>query len=180
MMSSDNSTLYDGTIAVAIRSLTALAHIVSVAEAHPNSASFLSARLYDDMQPFTFQVDTATDIAQRLLAKVMGVEPVEYDEESLTSYADLKVRLTEVMKILEGADREIINTRAGSSVTVGVGAGKPPVTLSTSAYAYAAALPNIYFHVCMAYAILRSRGVPLGKSDYMDSFFAPFTSEQVQ
>lgn len=175
-MSSEKSTLYDGTIAVAIGSLKALAHIVSVAEAHPNSAIFLSARLYDDMQPFTFQVDTATDIAQRLLAKMLGLEPVEYDEDSLTSYADMKTRLDEVIKTLEGVDKEVINTRSASSVAVGVGENKPRVTLSTPAYAYSAALPNIYFHVCMAYAILRSRGVPLGKSDYMDSFFAPYAS----
>ncbi|KAJ4159397.1 uncharacterized protein LMH87_008299 [Akanthomyces muscarius] len=155
-MSSEKSTLYDGTIAVAIGSLKALAHIVSVAEAHPNSAIFLSARL--------------------LLAKMLGLEPVEYDEDSLTSYADMKTRLDEVIKTLEGVDKEVINTRSASSVTVGVGENKPRVTLSTPAYAYSAALPNIYFHVCMAYAILRSRGVPLGKSDYMDSFFAPYAS----
>ncbi|OAQ96156.1 hypothetical protein LLEC1_02109 [Akanthomyces lecanii] len=175
-MSSEKSTLYDGTIAVAIGSLKALAHIVSVAEAHRDSASFLAARLHDDMEPFTFQVDTATDVAQRLLAKLLGLEPVEYDEDSLTSYADLKARLSEVMKTLEGADKDAINKRPTASVTVGVGADKPRVTFFTSDYAYSAAMPNIYFHLCMAYAILRSRGVPLGKSDYMDSFFAPYTS----
>lgn len=174
-MSGGESTLYDGTIAVAIHSLKALAHILSVAETHPDSASFPSARLCDDMQPLAFQIDTATDIAQRLLAKLLGLEPVEY-ADSLVSFADMQTRLTDVIKTLEGTDRDAINTRPVGSVTVGVGEDKPHVTLSTSAYAHVAALPNMYFHVCMAYAILRSKGVPLGKSDYMDSFFAPYTS----
>lgn len=28
-------------------------------------------------------------------------------------------------------------------------------------------IPNLYFHLCMAYAILRSNGVQIGKADYI-------------
>ncbi len=44
------------------------------------------------------------------------------------------------------------------------------LNLTATAYIFNYALPNFYFHVQTAYAILRMKGVPLGKSDYLMPF----------
>lgn len=44
--------------------------------------------------------------------------------------------------------------------------------LTAEGYARDWALPQVYFHVMIAYAILRSRGMDLGKADYVAHMFA--------
>lgn len=49
-------SLYDATVIMAIGALKSLKRILIEAEKHPNSASFFTARLAEDMKPLTFQV----------------------------------------------------------------------------------------------------------------------------
>lgn len=44
------------------------------------------------------------------------------------------------------------------------------INLSGKAYVLNFAIPNVYFHLQTAYSILRARGVPLGKRDYLQGF----------
>jgi len=44
------------------------------------------------------------------------------------------------------------------------------ITLPAKAYLFNYAIPNFFFHVQTSYAILRMKGVPLGKSDYLSAF----------
>lgn len=168
-----STTLYDGSIVVAIGALESLSHILTVAEAHKDAASFPSARLYEDMQPLTFQVDTATDVAQITLARLTGTTPIEYEEDSLVTFADMQTRIKQVIELLKGANKDSINDRASAPVRIGMGPGEPAAFITTKSYAYATGIPNIYFHLTIAYAILRSRGVPLGKGDFIESFVNP-------
>lgn len=170
------STLHDGSIRAALCGLKSLTHILTVAESHSDSATFPSARLYSDMEPLTFQVDTATAVARGMLSRMSGNQPRAFETETLTSFPDMQARISEAIKLLEDADAVIINSRVSDSFSVEIGKGRPAVEIPGNAYAYVAGMPNFYFHFVMVYAILRSRGVQLGKGDYTDSFFLSYGS----
>lgn len=165
-------TLYDGSVNVAKYALASLTSILKVAEAHPSAASFPTARLYEDMLPLTFQVHTVTDTASKLVARLTGVDPTPF-ENNLSTYEEMHARIAQVVEIVEKADKEVVNGRAGESVTMGLGPGVS-VELKAWEYLQGYGLPNMFFHLNMTYAILRNQGVPLGKRDYSTAFLGNF------
>lgn len=160
-------SLYDATVSMAIGALKSLTQILTRAEEHPDSAQLLTARLTDDMKPLGFQVHYATFQAQYLAAKLSEREYSE-PEDNLDTYEKMQARIQQALEALKETDREAADgfaetttqlARTGYVMEVPV---KNVVTLVT--------MPNIYFHVSMAYAILRKEGVPLGKRDWSRGF----------
>jgi hypothetical protein len=161
-------TLYDATIVEAKLALATLDHILTEAEKHPNSASFPQARLYEDMNPLTFQVYAATRFSKKVLARLSGEGPIESDND-LVSFEDMHARIAEILELLGQADKDTVN-RHGEEVATTELPSVGPMDITGKAFAMGAAIPNINFHVSMAYAILRKEGVPLGKRDYMMTY----------
>ena len=164
-------SLYDATVSMAIGALKSLSQIVSRAEEHPDSFKLLTARLTDDMKPLSFQVHYATFQAQYLAAKLSGREYTE-PEDDLDTYEKMQTRIQQALEVLKEVERETANNsaetitqfpRTGYVMEVPV---KGIVTLVN--------MPNIYFHVSMAYAILRKEGVPLGKRDWSRGFISDY------
>ncbi|KAI5458655.1 hypothetical protein BGZ63DRAFT_407048 [Mariannaea sp. PMI_226] len=168
-------TLYDGSVALAKDALKALSHIVSKAEAHENAANFISARLYEDMLPFSFQIFTVTDTAQKLAARGTGVEPLDLARD-LNDYAAMHARITKVQEILDAIDKDAFNARAAAEVTIGMGPGKT-ATLTLQQYIHGYVVPNLFFHTTTAYGILRKEGVTLGKTDFLQHFLGKYLSQ---
>lgn len=162
------STLYDATIVDAKIILDTLDSLLKKAEEQPTAESFLKARLHEDMNPLTFQVHAATRFTELVLARLSGREAVQY-EDNLASYADMHARISEVQKALEEADKDTVN-RYGEEVLPTALPSAGTMDISGRAFAKGAAIPNIYFHLNMTYAILRKEGVPLGKKDYAMGF----------
>ena len=160
--------VYDATIRQVKGALATLAHILKEAESQPNSDSFTSARLYEDMKPLTFQVHSAAKYGDIVAARLSGREPVEYKDE-LVSYADMHERINTVMHVLDEVDEEAANGRSEELQKTQMGPGRW-MDVSHEAFTLGAAMPNILFHVSMTYAILRKEGVPLGKADFVMSF----------
>lgn len=50
--------------------------------------------------------------------------------------------------------------------------GQQSIQITAKASVLNQGIPNFFFHLQTAYAILRSKGVPLGKRDYIGSFLA--------
>ena len=151
--------------------LKSLDRILTEAEKHPNSASFFNACLIDDMKPLTFQVHYATFQAQAVAAKLSGQEYAE-PEEDLDSYEKMRTRIAEALKALEGTNRDTVN-QLGETTTQ---FERTTETMEVPVKALVGLLnmPNIYFHVSMAYAILRKEGVPLGKRDWSRGFVSDY------
>ncbi|KAJ5601551.1 hypothetical protein N7510_011085 [Penicillium lagena] len=170
-----SDSLYDGTIRTAKSALETLAHILRKAEESPNANSLLAARLYDDMKPLTFQVYIATQMAERMTARLTGREPTVF-EDNFSSYAEMHQRIDKVLKSLSEVDKDNVNKHAEQVKTTQLGSAE--VDLTGAAYAHGMTVPNIFFHLNMAYAILRKEGVPLGKRDYLRSFLAPYTTNK--
>jgi hypothetical protein len=163
-------SLYDATIPTAQNAFKSLANILREGEKHANAASFPTARLVEDMNPLTYQVHIAAQLAEKMVARFTGREPTIF-EDNLSSFAEMYERIEIVQKALDAADKEIVNQRA--DLVQATPLGPMSIDLSNTAYATAFTLPNLYFHLTTAYAILRKEGVPIGKRDYLMNFLAP-------
>ncbi|KAH8703508.1 hypothetical protein BGW36DRAFT_354926 [Talaromyces proteolyticus] len=161
-------TLYDATILTAKAALSSLTNVLKLAEQQPNSANLLTAQLYEDMKPLTFQVHQVTQKAEDLVAR-LTLREAEKFENDFSSFADFYARIDKALKSLDAVDKDTINTRGEELAPTKIGPSKE-FNITGATYANATVIPNIYFHLSIAYAILRKEGVPLGKRDYLTSF----------
>ena len=162
-------SMYGASIPAFVRALRNLRRVLELGEAHAIERGFdpavlLQSRLAPDMRPLLGQVQMASDTAKNGAARLAGVEaPVFADDE--TDFAGLYARLDRAIAYLgtfyppqiDGAETRpvVLRTPGGEYAFEGLG------------YLTGFALPNLYFHVTTAYAILRHNGVALGKLDYL-------------
>jgi uncharacterized protein len=125
----------------------------------------LHARLAPDMFDLTRQVQVATDQARRGTARLAGVEPAVFDDNE-TTIDQLKARLAKTIAYLHTLDRKQIDASADREITFPLGPTNKG-HMKGADYLNHFVLPNFYFHVTAAYAILRHLGVDIGKRDFM-------------
>lgn len=130
-----------------------------------DEAALMEARLAPDMRPLPAQFQMASDNAKNAVARLAGIEaPVMADTES--SFAELRERLRRTIAFVEGVDPAALEGAEDRPVELRLpnGAGW---RWTGREYLTRFALPNFFFHVTTAYAILRHAGVGLGKPDYL-------------
>jgi hypothetical protein len=147
-----------------------LSHILDKAQAHAEAKKFdpsvlLQYRLAPDMLPFTRQVLIACDAAKNGMARISGVESPRYDDTE-SSFPELKARIQKTIDYLATVPNEAVDGTEDKEITFPVGR-EATRTMTGEAFLKHWALPNFYFHITMAYAILRHNGVELGKADYL-------------
>ncbi len=158
-----------------IQGLGTLKHCLGLGQDHVretggDAASLLTARLYPDMFTLTQQIQSASDTARRACARLADAEiPSVPDEES--TFDELFARIDGTVAYLESVDRAAID--ASEDRTIVLPLRGTTLTFSGRGYLLGFAVPNFGFHVSMAYAILRSQGVSLGKQDYLRAFVGP-------
>src|SRR5438128_553058 len=161
--------MYQASVPVFTRMLTNLSAVLSKAEAHAAArkiepAVLLNTRLYPDMFAFVRQVQLASDFAKGAGARLAGIEvPKHADEES--SFEELRQRIGKTLDFLKGLKPAQIDGAEGREITIPI-AGEP-TTFTGQVYLLFLAMPNFYFHVTTAYAILRQCGVEIGKRDFV-------------
>jgi hypothetical protein len=125
----------------------------------------LAARLAPDQYPLVRQVQVACDSAKSTAARLSGKEPPKHPDTEQTM-DEVKARIHTVIAYLDtftAADFEGSEKRAIELAFM------PGKVIDGGDYAREMAVPNFYFHVTTAYAILRHSGVDLGKPDYIGS-----------
>lgn len=142
--------------------------------------ALLSARLAPDMFPLSTQIRFACVQAQEGVFRLKGEEfppsvAIFLDEgrnagEHPGSLADARVRIDETLALLEESDPTALDGDPERSIAHGLPNGMI-FDLTAEQYARDWALPQFYFHLMTAYAILRSEGVELGKADYVAHMF---------
>jgi len=147
-----------------------LSHILGKAQTHADARKFdpialLQFRLAPDMLPFTRQVQVACDTAKNCVARISGVEAPKF-EDSEATFAELNARIQKTLDYLGTVPAERLDGTEDKDITFPVGR-ETTRTMKAEAYLKHSALPNFFFHITMAYAILRHNGVELGKSDYL-------------
>ncbi len=172
-------TLLDVAVPTYLQMLRALSAWLRKAEAQitdGDADALLSARLASDMFPLSTQIRFACVQAQEGVFRLQGRLFPETIEVLLNegrnaadrpgSIADARARIEETLAIINASVAEAVNLRPKTPIAHTLPAGMI-FDLTAEQYARDWALPQFYFHVMIAYAILRSRGVTLGKADYV-------------
>jgi uncharacterized protein len=138
--------------------------VIHCGETGTDPDDFVDARLFDDMEPFHFQIEAAWHHA------VWGLEAAKtgvFAPPALVGpvpFADLQAMICKAETALEAFTPDEVNGWAGKALDLQIGPRKLAFTSETLILSFS--LPNFHFHAVTAYDILRSRGVPLGKRDY--------------
>ena len=163
-------SMYTASVPVFQHMLRNLSHILDKGEASAQARKFepavlATSRLAPDMLPFTRQILIACDAAKNGVARIAGIEAPKF-EDNETTFAELKARIQKTLDFLEGVPAAKLEGTENKEVTFPVGR-ETTRTLPAQAYLTTFVLPNFFFHVTTAYAILRHNGVDLGKADYL-------------
>jgi len=165
-------SMYRASIPMFVRGLKVFANLLDLAEAHVRKAggdpeALVEAKLAPDMAPLSGQVQRASDISKLALARLSGVAapPMEDNEKTL---AELRERIAKTLAYLASLDPSALEGSETKEVKLAFGDFQP--TFNGEDYLLGFALPNFYFHVTTAYAILRHQGVPLGKQDFLGPY----------
>lgn len=163
-------TMFDLTVPVMLRGFRVLDHYLDLAEAHARehglaANALIEARLAPDMLPLAGQIQRASDSAKGALGRLTGAAmPAFADTE--TSVAELRQRIANTVALLEQAERAAIDASIDRQVSLP--ARGTTLEFTGKDYVLNFLLPNFWFHVATAHAILRQQGVAVGKRDYLD------------
>ncbi len=162
-------SMYQASVPAIIHSLNNLIAILEKGATHAEAKKIdpsvlISSRLYPDMFPLTRQVQIASDIARRGVAKLAGLEAPQM-EDTETSFPELIARLQKTTAYLGTLTPEQIDGSEEKSISLPV--GKETMNFQGLPFLNYFILPNVYFHVTTAYDILRHSGVELGKRDFL-------------
>src|SRR4051794_37590109 len=124
---------------------------------------FLGLRLAPDQFAFVRQVQAACDTAKVAAARLSGKEAPSHPDTEQT-IDELRARVAKVIAYLDGFGEKDFDGAATRVVTTPRWEGK---VMTGADYFLEHALPNFFFHLTTAYAILRHNGVPIGKRDYL-------------
>ena len=136
----------------------------SAAARNFDPAVLLNARLAPDMLPLTRQVQIACDLAKNSLARLAGREPPRF-EDTETSIGELRARIARTIDYLHSLPASALEGTETREVVVPARSRK--LRFVGLEYLQRWVIPNVFFHVVTAYAILRHNGVDLGKNDYL-------------
>lgn len=162
-------SMFEAAVPPLARSLRNLITILHKAASHSETrgiepAVLMQARLYPDMLPLVRQVQIATDIARRGLARLACSEaPAMEDTE--TGFEELIERIEKTLAYLDSLAPGQIDGSETRPIELPVRGETLHFTGQTFLLFFI--LPNVYFHITTAYDILRHNGVELGKRDYL-------------
>lgn len=134
-------------------------------------AELLEARLAPDMHPLSRQFQMASDSAKGAMARLSGLDaPAMADTE--TSFDELRSRCDRTIAFIKSIDPATLTDAAEREVILNFPNGMG-FRFTGQQFLAGFALPNFFFHVTTAYAILRAAGVPLGKQDFLQHLGPP-------
>ena len=162
-------SLYDFSVPLFVRTLTNLNTLLDKGVAYATARKFdpnvfADLRLYPDMLPLKRQVQIACDTAKGAAGRLSGAEIPQHEDNEAT-IDELKARIAKTIAYIKSVDAAKISGAENAPITLKF----PSRTFEFTGKSYLTdfVLPNIYFHVTAAYAILRHNGVELGKSDFL-------------
>lgn len=163
-------SIHSACVPVFQQMLRALDGLLSKAQAQAEAkkldeAVFLQARLFPDMFPLVRQVQIAADFAKSVSARLAGEEPPAY-EDNETGFVELHARIARTQAFIAGLDPAKFEGAQEREIVLRPGTPKER-RFNGRDYLLHYGLPQFFFHVTTAYALLRHNGVEVGKLDYM-------------
>ncbi len=162
-------SMYQASIPTFIHAFNNLSAILAKASVYAEAKKIdpsvlINARLAPDMFPLARQVQIATDAAKGGAARLVGIEvPSFADTES--TFDELQARIAKTIAFLQTIDAAQVDGSEEKSIELKVGGQE--LKFKGQAYLLTFVIPNVYFHITIAYAILRHNGVDIGKMDYL-------------
>ena len=162
-------SMYQASVPVLVRMLGNLSVILTKAAAYAEAKKIeprvlLDARLAPDMLSLTRQVQISSDSAKGCGARLAAVDLPKY-EDNEASFDDLQARIAKTVAFLNSLRPEQIDGSEDRDITIPT--RDQPLQFKGLVYLLHFALPNFYFHVTTAYAILRHNGLEVGKLDFL-------------
>jgi hypothetical protein len=151
------------------RTLKNLDAILEKTQAYARARNFdvnnlLTERLFPDMLPFAAQIRIACDHAKSAASSLAGKEAPKHEDNEKT-FEELRGRIAKCLAYL---DTFTAQDFARTSPEMIVKLARPPGKgLHADEYLFGRQIPNFFFHVTTAYALLRRIGVEAGKSDFL-------------
>jgi len=162
-------SMYQASVPVFIRAFKNLTGVLQKGEAFAQAkkikpAVLINDRLAPDMFTLSRQIQIATDVARRGVARLAGVEPQKF-EDNEKSFADLYDRINRTIAYLESFRPQQIDGTEDKPISFEIGSNKMNFTGKEMLLNFS--IPNVFFHTTVTYAILRHNGVEIGKSDFI-------------
>ena len=162
-------SMYQATVPAFVQTLDGLTKVLDKAEAFCTAKKvdpsvLINSRLAPDMFALARQIQVACDFAKGATARLAGVELPAYEDNEKT-FAELKARIAKTKTFIQSIKLQQIDGSEERDIVLKI-AGNP-TTFKGQFYLVNFAIPNFYFHLTCAYAILRHNGVELGKGDFL-------------
>lgn len=162
-------SLYDATIATFIQIIGGVEGFLARGLDHCGEngidpEDIVATRLHQDMLPFRFQVNS---VVHHSLGAVAAVRAGSFSPNPgpELNYAGLQKQLSDARAELERVSREEVEGFVGKDCVFKFGEHALPFTAENFLLSFS--VPNFFFHATTAYDILRQKGVPLGKRDFI-------------
>ena len=162
--------MYYQVISRCVQSLKNLETCLDKAEQHAAVKKFdvgvlMTSRLAPDMQDFIYQVQSACDYVKAAAAWLSGQNPPKHEDNEQT-IDDVRARIRKTVAFTESVREPQYAGASDRKVSLSWAPGK---LLGGKDYLLQMTIPNVYFHVAIAYAILRHNGVDIGKMDFLSA-----------
>ncbi|HZH12921.1 MAG TPA: DUF1993 domain-containing protein [Archangium sp.] len=162
-------SMYQASIPVFIRMLGNLSAILDKAAAYAETKKIdpsvlINARLAPDMQPLSFQVQVASDMAKGCAARLAGIDAPSFPDTE-TTFPQLQERIAKTVAFLKTVTAEQVDGSEERDVVLKLRGQE--TRFKGQPYLLTFVLPNFYFHLTTAYAILRHNGLDIGKADFI-------------
>ena len=166
-------SLYDASVPVFKQMLGGLDAVLGKAQASAvarklEPAALIQARLYPDMFPLSKQVQIACDFARGVSARLAGADVPAYEDKEET-LDELRALIARTLEFVASFDASRFDGSGSREIVLRPGTPKEK-RLSGTNYLLRYGLPQFFFHVTTAYALLRHNGVEIGKRDYMGAY----------
>ena len=160
--------MYYQTISQCTQMLKNLESWLDKAEQYAGAKEFdvgvlMNGRLAPDMKPFIYQVQSACDYVKAAAAWLSGQTPPKHEDNEQT-IAEVRARIPKTVAFAESVPEAQYAGAAERKVSLSGASGK---VLGGEDYLLQMTIPNVYFHIVMAFAILRNNGVDIGKMNFL-------------
>ncbi len=162
-------SMYQASIPVFIHMMGNLSAILDKAAAYAEAKKIdpsvlINARLAPDMRPLSFQVQVASDMAKGCAARLSGIDAPSFPDTE-TTFPQLQERIAKTIAFLKTVTAQQIDGSEERDVVLKLRGQE--TRFKGQPYLLTFVLPNFYFHITTAYAILRHNGLDIGKTDFL-------------
>jgi hypothetical protein len=162
-------SMYSASVPLFNKMLNNLLGLMDKAEAYAKERKFdvnvlVGSRLAPDMNPFAFQIQSATDRVKFFVARVTGKQAPSWTDDEKT-FDDLRGRIRKALDYLATYEASEIDGTDERDIPMKVRGAD--TTVKGQDYLVYNLYPNFFFHCATAYDILRHNGVPVGKRDFV-------------